>query len=302
MPQPRVHPAALATALALSAAAATPAIAQQTNPEQTGGWYRWEGGPPKLWSLSVEPAFFYVAPSGDVRLPGTRMNGGKINLSDLNVDDPDLAFFGEVHFRKDRWRVSASGFTLNVEGDAFLEQTETFGDATGSAGDTVTTRLDFTTFELLGSYRFAEYAGSQSYDGVYKTVAGLEVVGGARYYDVDLEIDVDLGTRETVFLIPSEAEGDRIFAHPVLGIRGDLELYEQWAIEVESTLGGFAAPDHNSYSWDIKAQFTWRPTEHVGAFVGYRQVAFHLEDGDSPDKFEWDGALAGLFFGVQIRF
>ncbi|MEO0482562.1 MAG: hypothetical protein AAF138_02980 [Planctomycetota bacterium] len=300
MPSPRAHPAAflLAPVLALSA----PALAQQTNPEQNGGWYRWEGGPPKLWSLSVEPKFFYVAPSGDVKLPGTRSNGNDISLTDLNVDDPDIAFFGEIHIRKDRWRVSASGFTLNVEGDAFLEQDETFGDAVGFAGETVRTRLDFTTFELLGSYRFAEYAGSQSYDGVYKTVAGLEVIGGVRYYDVDLEIDVDLATRDTIFLLPSEASGDRIFVHPVVGIRGDVEFYEQWAIEVESTVGGFFAGDHSSYSWDIKAQFTWRPTEHIGAFVGYRQLAFHLEDGDSPGKFEWDGALAGLFFGAQIRF
>lgn len=281
---------------------AVPALAQQSNPEQTGGWYRWDGGPPKLWSLQVEPSFFYVAPSGDLRMPGTRSGGGEINVTDLNIDDPDLAFMGEIHVRKDRWRLSGGGFTLNIQGGATLEEDVTFGDAIGFAGERIETTLDFTTFELVGAYRFAEYAASQRYDGVYKFVTGVEVVGGVRYFDVDVEMDIDLSTRQTVFLLPSSANADRIFAHPVVGLRWDMEFWEQASIEVESTVGGFAASDHESISWDIKAQFTWRPVEHVGAFVGYRQLAFHLEDGSSPDRFQWDGALAGLFAGVQIRF
>ncbi|MEL7472669.1 MAG: hypothetical protein AAGK04_05065 [Planctomycetota bacterium] len=288
-------------ASACSAAAGTGALAQQSNPEQTGGWYRWEGGPPKIWSLSVEPAFYYVAPSGEVTMPGDA-SSDQVELSDYNVDDPNAAPFGEVHFRKDRWRLSVTGFTLDVQGSATIDEDVRLGEAIVLAGERVDTTLDFLSFEVLGSYRFAEYAGSQSYDGVYKFVTGAELVAGARYFDVGLEFDVDLSTRTTVFLLPSETKVDEVFAQPVVGLRWDMEFYEQFSVDVESTVGALYLGDHESLSWDIKAQFAWRPVENFGAFVGYRQVAFHLKDGDGASEFEWDGSLAGVFAGVQIRF
>jgi len=47
---------------------------------------------------------------------------------------------------------------------------------------------------------------------------------------------------------------------------------------------------------------TWRPVRHVGVQVGYRQLAFDLEDGEGTDRFRFRGAMAGVFAGVTVRF
>jgi len=79
-------------------------------------------------------------------------------------------------------------------------------------------------------------------------------------------------------------------------------LYEQIDIDLEVNVGAAPFGDHSSSSWDAMLGFTWRPIENLGVQIGFRNISFNLENGDGADEFAWDGALAGLFAGVVLKF
>lgn len=297
-------PAARA-ALALALLAAGSAHAQQTNPEQRGGWYRWEDGQPALWNLQAEISFWYVAPSGDLTLPGTTAGaaGAEASFEDLNLDSAEGSAMVELHLRRDRWRLSGNIYSLGAEGETTVtDSVFQLGDAIAFGGERVTSAVDLTSFELTAGYRFYEDAASRGHTGVYKSVSALDAVVGVRFYDVDASFNVDLSTRTSVFLTPSQAEASQLFAHPVVGLRWEWELYQQFDINVQSTIGGWSLGDNTSYSWDIMVGLGWRPHPNFGGQIGYRNQFFQLEDGQGRGTFEWSGGVAGLYAGAVLRF
>ena len=301
----------------LALASAAPALAQadaperpaapvnptQTNATQSGGWYRWDDGQPKLWNLQAEAQFWYVAPSGDMTLPGTTSNGEEASFEDLNLDSTDGALMVEVHVRRDRWRLSGNVYSLSAEGASTINQSVfTFGDAVAFGGERVNTSVELTSWELTGSYRFFERAQSRSFDGVYKSVSAVDAVVGVRFYDIDVDFSVDLSTRTSIFLTPTDAEAAQLYAHPIVGLRWEWEVYEQVDVNVQSTIGGWTWEDSTSTSWDIMVGLSWRPVPNFGAQIGYRNQFFKFEDGQSPGSFEWTGGVAGLYAGAIVRF
>lgn len=273
----------------------------QTNPTQAGGWYRWDDGQPRLWNVQAELSYWYVALSGDVTLPGSASD--EVSFDDLNLDSAEGALMAELHIRRDRWRFSANAYDVSSSGDATVtDSVLTVGDAIAFGGETVSSSVDLTSFELTASYRFFESARERRFDGRYKSVSSLDAVVGVRFYDLDIEFDVDLSTRTSVFLTPSEAGAEQLFAHPVVGLRWEWEIHEQFDVNVQSTIGGWSLGDNTSYSWDIMVGFAWRPTPNFGAQIGYRNQFFHFEDTQSAGDFEWSGGVAGVYAGAVIRF
>lgn len=273
----------------------------QTNPTQAGGWYRWDDGQPRLWNLQAEVSYWYVALSGDVTLPGSASD--EVSFDDLNLDSAEGSLMAELHIRRDRWRVSANAYSVSSSGDATVtDSVLTVGEAIAFGGETVESSVDLTSFELSASYRFFESARDRRFDGRYKSVSALDAVVGVRFYDVDIDFDVDLTTRTSVFLTPSEADVEQLFAHPVVGLRWEWEIHEQFDVNVQSTIGGWSMGDNTSYSWDIMVGFAWRPTPNFGAQIGYRNQFFHFEDSQSEGDFEWSGGVAGVYAGAVIRF
>ena len=51
-----------------------------------------------------------------------------------------------------------------------------------------------------------------------------------------------------------------------------------------------------------EADAQWRPHPNVGVQIGWRQVAYWLNDGEGEDEFEYNGRMAGIQGGLVIRF
>jgi hypothetical protein len=83
---------------------------------------------------------------------------------------------------------------------------------------------------------------------------------------------------------------------PSIGIRWRVAYRRTVAIDLE--LGGGPVLGAEGWFFTLATGLTWRPVEHVGLTFGYRQIDADLEDGD----YEFEGRLAGLFFGGTIRF
>lgn len=246
------------------------------------------------WTLQFEPSVHYIAPSGDFKLPNSAsIDTEEVSVEGLNLDDTRLAPFGELHLRRDKWRISISGLMYSLD-DRTQVSDDSFqlGDLAIASGDELESSLDFWTLEAVASYRVFEDQTVPNSKGKIGAAVGIDIVGGIRFFDVDLDVSAPSG---------SQSEHN-LWAQPVLGARVEIAIWEDFGFDVTSAFGYLPAGDNTSFSWDIVAAFHWRPWENVGVQIGYQQLAFTLEDGDDQEEFSWEGSMAGLFGGLLIRF
>lgn len=248
------------------------------------------------WTFQFEPATWYVAPGGKLRLPGSAAtgNGDKVDLSAFNVDSPRLAPYGELHVRRGDWRLAFSAFRVATDDrGAVMQSGGQLGTLMFSAGDRIESSLDLTSADVLAAYRFFHPRKGDRDEGGFTYVPMLEAHGGFRLYDVDFDARGPGGS----------TSGDAFFVEPFIGARFSMDLAEQFTIDVQTSVGAFNdGGDRSTVSWNALVGFQWHPVENVGIQVGYRQLAFSLIDGASPARFDWRGAAAGLYFGAVIRF
>ena len=266
--------------------------------------------PAKKFSISFEPAVWFAGVGGDLKLPrgeppvllgtapGTSSSGanGEADINDLGFDDPQTSAFGEANIGYGRYRFNVRGVYFSHDDTSTVSSTGSIGEVDYAPSDTLTGSLDFLLFEVKGGYRVYELAERprQNGDGyVFRFYA--DVMGGARLYNVDWTID-----REGVS--NSTNSFDDSWIEPTIGGKLGVTLYEQIDIDLEVNVGAAPFGDHSSSSWDAMLGFTWRPIENLGVQIGFRNISFNLENGDGADEFAWDGALAGLFAGVVLKF
>lgn len=254
------------------------------------------------WTIRIEPFVGYIGPAGDLRLPSSTTRGGEVTLESLNLDSPRLTPVGRIQAKRGKWRFALSGLGYDAS-DRGATQTASgqLGAAAFVAGDRLVSDLSYQTFDLLASYRLWQHTSATDDHGRVRVGAGVDLIGGVRFHHADIEIrntpvvTPPLGT-------PLLAGADEVFAEPVIGARLDLDIFEQFGMEVESVAGAFGLGDRSSVSFSIDAGFVYRPVPPVGIKVGYRLMVFDLTDGDGAQEFEWSGSMAGLYFGAQISF
>lgn len=274
-----------------------------------------ERPPPRVapdWTVRLEPKVWFVAPSGTLKLPissgdgpgSVTTAGDDVELERLNLDSPRLEPAGDIHLASGRWLFGFSGATFSLDRDrTTADETFRLGAVSVAPGDSLRVAMEFTTAEVLGGYRvysrdFA--AESELPENAYDAVLGVYVVGGARFYDLGIEV------RRAGGAGPFQADVDQFFAEPIAGLRFELDFAREFSMVVQTTAGGFADSDRSSISFDVQAGFQWRFWDgRAGLQIGYRQLLFVLTDGsDGPaaEEFEYDGRMAGLFAGLQVRF
>jgi opacity protein-like surface antigen len=290
----------LASSLAALLAVAGSAQAQNASESDPGAT---EQTAPDLikkprYTLEVEGAAYYVAPGGDLRLPSSTVRGDKVDVSSLNLDSPMLSPYLEFTFKPGRWGFTASGIWFNTD-DKQATQGEDgrIGNIAFSAGDRLDSTLEFWSAEAEVLYRLVDDHPLYDGKGRESLLASLDLRFGARVYDVDTSIVSVSGVSAG-----AATSTDQFFAEPVIGFKGELDIYKCFTIDLTTTVGMGPWGDTSSYSWDIIVGGAWRPIENFGVLIGYRQLLFNLQNGDGASEFEFDGAMAGLFAGLELRF
>lgn len=254
------------------------------------------------WTIRLEPYVGYIAPAGDLRLPSATTRGGEIELTDLNLDSPNLVPTGRIQARRGKWTIGFSGLAFSADDQGSTQSASgQLGGVAIAPGDRLVSDLSYESFDLLVSYRFWQHNSETNASGRTRLSAGLDAVGGLRFHHADFDI------RNSPAVAPApgavlNASADEFFAEPVLGLRLDLAFDERFGIEVESIAGGFGAGDRSSGSFSIDAGFAYRPVHWAGVKVGYRLLVFGLNDGEGAEEFDWAGSMAGLYFGGQFSF
>jgi len=247
------------------------------------------GGKIHMYSVEVEPTLWYAAMSGKVSLPGGPAGDPTVSLDDLNADSPRATPFGQVRVNVGSWLIDVSAFSTSADRSTTAQTGGQLGTFTFIAGDPLRVSVDMTSAQVMGGYRFGPWPSGKQDDGSFSWVPSVVVLGGARLYDIGIGIGATS---------PTTAKAEEFFIEPVLGARLEMDLTQAFSVNVETTVGWMPS-GHESLSWDISAGFVWRPVEHLGVQLGYRNLWFDLDSGEGT---RWDGGVAGLFAGVQLRF
>lgn len=316
MPRP-TRAAALALAPLAAALAATPALAQvgflgdeRDAPFEDDGLTPFQRGYTPDWRVRFDLAAFFVAGGLDVTLPGGGSAGftapsTEFDFDELNIDEPTLAPFGELHVARDKFRLTFSGFGLETDGAASATTSGRIGDAPFFTGETIDTELEFQSFQLTGSYRVLGYSDApQRRREGFAVRGGLDLIGGVRFHRVSFESSVAPTSAARAGLGPLDTDTsvDEVFGEIIGGARLDLLFGEFFGIDVEATGGGFGIGDRTTGSFDINAGFSFYPNPNVAAQIGFRLLALSLEDGEDDETFDLNGSFSGLYWGVNVAF
>ena len=254
------------------------------------------------WQIKFEPAAWYVAAAGDIRMPGTAGagNGQTIELADLNLDSPRVSPTGEIQLRRGDWRIRLVGVGYSAgDRDATPVAAGQIGAAGFASGDTMRSSLDLMTFAVGAGYTFHRYESGTTDSGGVKLRSTLTGLVGVRAIDIDAENQVFTPGSS----VPAAtASGDAFHAHPYGGLRWEMDLYEDFTIDLLGSIGGLKVGESESWSADIMVGFQWNPTPHFGAQIGYRQLLMGIEDGEAPTEMSYQGGLAGIYAGAVLRF
>lgn len=252
---------------------------------------------PDAWTVRLEPRAWYVSPSGRVRLPGGSTRSDSVRVERLNLDTPRLSPAGELRFKSGRVVASFNGSAYGLDRTTAADSTFVLGGVAAQPGDLLDVSFDMTTVQVTGGYQvwrkaFGQGPGAPASER--DPVLSLDLFGGARVYDVDIAVaEPGAGTA---------SDADEFFVEPILGARAEATLARDFTIDLELSGGYFADSDRSVSSVDVAVAFQWRPHPNVGLQIGWRQLAFELQDGEGTGEFEYPGRLAGVFAGVSVRF
>lgn len=250
------------------------------------------------WTVQFEPTMWYAVPGGKVDLPGFETPGGEIDLIDLGMDNTGLRPSGEFIFRRGRWMGLVGGIYIEEENDTALNQTVSVNGSSYDPGDRIESRLRFASGRLLGGYRIHSFQGGPTADGGYNFTSDFDLVAGARFTHINWRV-----AAEDPGVSRDSIRESRLFPEAIGGVRWTLGFIEQITIDTELTIGGMTTGDDDSaFSIDIIQGLAWDPHPNLGAQFGYRQLLIRHSDGKGGDRFRYDGAVAGLYAGVKVRF
>jgi hypothetical protein len=285
-------------ALALAALAVAPCVAHaQEQPAPV------PAAPPEApasvsnpWTIKLDPMVWWVSPAGDLKLPAQgAVAGGSVGLSTLDLDTPEISPAGAASLYVENFRFSFFGSAYSREASGTADSAFQLGDVQVTAGDEFDVDFDFGFYEVSLGYRFLHHNWKESSANPAEAAdVAIDLYGlvGGRLYDLDISF-ASAG---------SESGTDQFFADVIAGVRAELTIIRDFSINVQASGGGMGDSDRSSYSFDIQVFGEWRPFQNVGVLFGWRHTQFTFEDGDGPEKFEYDGSVAGVFGGVSIRF
>ncbi len=257
---------------------------------------------PATLKLSAEPALWYMAPGGDIRFPtATNAPTQEVNADDINMDSPRLSPFFELNINAPRWGATFRGVTMSANSRGFTPSAAVqLGDTLLAGGATAQTSLDY--LQLEAEARLAIFPYWQDLPETQSTKPWqtfdhrFDVVAGVRLMDFSLDVTQTIsGTTSPV------ASADETYLMPYAGIKGSALIEEKLTLDLTTTMGGIGGfGGQTGFAWDILVGFQYHLTPNFGAQIGYRQTLFRLSDNDT--QFRWNGAQAGLYFGVVGRF
>ena len=235
--------------------------------------------------FAARPSAWFPQIDGSVSLDdGAGFSTGLTLDNELNLDDLEPTFSGEVNLRILRSDFWLSGFIYDSSDSNTLTQTVTFGNITFTG----TTTLD-ATFEL-DNLRFAYGIAILDEGGVR-----VSPLVGVHYFRVSASLSaVLLG-------VPISESIEEDLAIPFVGARAEI-AFSDFLITAEVSVFFIDVDTFEAPFVDLLGTFTWRPTPNIAIFAGYRYILFDVRSTDLGRDFSIELEIHGPIVGAELRF
>ncbi|MEO1715795.1 MAG: hypothetical protein AAFR76_01675 [Planctomycetota bacterium] len=245
----------------------------------------YEHAPRPIWTAEVEANAWYASPGGDISIGDIEPAG----TAEFNLDSPRATPMVEAHLRYDPWTFTVRGSLLDVGARTTLSEPATLGPATFAAGDSVSSGYRLDEWVLRAGYRVYQFDADANAQGRPLLSVGLDLKGGIRVYDGTFGVEGPI----------SSAGASFTHVEPLVGFTADIAFEDRYEIQLQNTLGGSPTiDDRSSFTFDVQATFKYRFVDNAAFQLGYRLRRTVLTGSD----YELDGAVAGLFAGLTVRF
>lgn len=170
--------------------------------------------------------------------------------------------------------------------------------------------LDYSFMDLSDSGTFAGGAGTASADifqsilsaDVFRRIVEdtdtkIDVYGGLRWWDIDLDVNATLGGTNGIVSM-----GDS-WVEPHVGLRLQKQLpNSDWSFNLSGDIGGFGVS--SDFAWNLVTGFTWHASDRLAVEVGYRALGVDFESGTAgtPTHFVYDTITHGPRVGLVFAF
>ncbi len=244
----------------------------------------------KDWSIRIMPRAWFVAPAGDLELPG--VGGQTVTLDTLNLDSTRVQPAGQIDIQAERWMISLAGSTVSSDSTRVASAPFQLGNTVVGGGQAFDSSFDYTTVQALVGYNLWQYnLDAQKAEDAGDTRFRIFVLGGARLHDVQASI-------ERPGVANSRSESSLTTVSLIASTRLQLTFARDFNIEVDLSAGGL----HDSSTFDISAFINYQPVDWFAAQFGYRHLEVEAESGSDSNRFRWNGSVAGVYAGVVFRF
>lgn len=194
-------------------------------------------------------------------------SGDSIDAEDI-IDNLKMVFMGGYSGRNDTWSLFADVIYMDV-GDS---KNHTFPN-----GDAAHVDMDI---KALLMHAGVGYNLVDTGNGI------LDIVGGIRYVDLDVDVNTDI-------FINRNLSASKDFTDFFVGVRGYKNINANWYIPYEADIG----TGDTKLSWQLFAGIGYR-YDWGDVKLGYRYLDFDMED----DAIVQDLTLSGALLGVSIKF
>ena len=193
-----------------------------------------------------------------------------MSLSEV-LDHLEFAAMGSYRYNTDKWSFQTDAIWASLQ-----------GEQEGAQGLTRTTLdLDQLILEADGGYKFND---------------NLELVFGARYWDIDPTLEV----HATGGGILASANGGNSWVDPLVGLSVATPIGDNWTFVARGDVGGFGVG--SDFAWHATVHFDWHTGEHFTMVFGYRIFDVDFEDRGNNGLTNLDLQQSGFAIGVGYTF
>ena len=220
---------------------------------------RWTlGGSVYLWAAGVEGT---SAEGDDIDIPFTELLGSL-----------EGGLMGILAAQKDKWTVIADLLYLSIH-----EEDETTANLVGLP---IELDVDVKLRGFVSTFGVA-------YRVIDEDRTSLDLLAGARYFDLDVDFDAEVGPGK----IEYSDSGDALDG--IIGGQALISLTDRWYVSFYGDVG----TGDSEVTWQAWPGVGYR-FGNVDAVAGYRHLAWETDDGDTFD----DLSFSGPMLGVKFRF
>ena len=233
--------------------AMTVAAAAETGSDQDGWTF---GGSAYLWAAGVK---------------GTDAAGDEIDVSFSDtLEDLEGGLMGVIAAQRGKWTLLADIIYLSIH-----QETSSTANFIG-----IPLKIDVDV-KLKG---FISTLGV-AYRIIDDDVTSLDLMAGARYFRLDLDLDADVGGTNT------KSSDSEDLLDGIIGAQVTINLSEKWYLSCYADVG----TGDSKLTWQVWPGVGYR-FENVDVVAAYRHLAWDSDDGHTIDDLSFSGPVLGLTF------